>query len=80
MSMPNLAQHEASAIEWMAWQSVVAEWDRVISTTMNDSKYDRLIAAIRYWGEELHALRNTQSVEDQDRARLAIHKSFSDLI
>lgn len=49
--------------EWETWQSVVHEWP---GGAINDKRNDRVVAAIRLWGEKLVALRLTQT----DTARL----------
>jgi hypothetical protein len=53
--------------EWQAWQDVNAEC-KLLGIDMNEHKYDCLIKAIKVWGEQLAALRDTQSVEAAAKA------------
>lgn len=61
--------------EWEAWQIVVQEWPG----DMNDPKYNRLVAAIRQWGEELHLLRREQGVAVADQAKAEAHATYARL-
>lgn len=52
--------------EYNQWCLVVDEC-RAAGVEMNDQRYDRMIAAIRVWGESLAALRRGQSIPDAMR-------------
>jgi malate synthase len=61
------AQLDEMHAEWMAWQAVVREFrDRAID--VNASEWDSLIRAIEWWGEELSALRYSQTEQVADEA------------
>lgn len=53
---------DAMHIEWQAWQDVNSEC-KALGIDMNEQKYDCLIKAVKVWGEQLAALRDTQSLE-----------------
>lgn len=67
---------QEQAQEWEAWQVIVHEWDEAIDTTMNDPKYDKLIAAINLWGEYLVGLRLTQTDEMRNGAIAAKQQHY----
>jgi hypothetical protein len=58
--------------EWEAWQIVVQEWPGDI----NDPKFNRLVAALRQWAEELSELRREQGVAVADQAKAEAHAVY----
>jgi hypothetical protein len=63
--------HEAndpSYVEWQAWQLVVQELHR-LDIDPNAETSDRLMRAVRAWGELLAELRSTQHPNIVDEAR-----------
>ena len=57
---------DISMVEWDAWQRVVRHWHEHTGDINDDNE---LVNAIKAWGEELVALRLTQTPEVRERAR-----------
>lgn len=76
---PTLPDLYETRQEWEAWQTVVAEWDQAIPTTINDDRFGKLIAAINLWGERLAMLRLTQTYEIQSDALASHQRRYKDI-
>lgn len=65
----NIGDTNQMQVEYEAWQSVVREWNSIIGDSMNEPKFNTLIAAIRMWAEELVLLRESQEPDVCDTIR-----------
>ena len=54
--------------EWRAWQTVVEAWNTTLVMDINNPDFNYIVAAIRWWGENLAALRMSQGEDMMERA------------
>lgn len=64
---PPFAMDPEMRQEWNAWQVVVAEWEKMLCD-INLPKCNRLVRAIRLWGEHLAIMRSKQKKQNRDWA------------
>jgi hypothetical protein len=62
--------------EWQGWQDIVAEF-RKLGIDVDETKHDKLIAAIQLWGEKLHKLRHYQPEKTVEKALLMQEEKYA---
>lgn len=66
---PTAQQLELMAVEWSAWRTIARLW-KTHRPEMEAAGNNQLLLAIRMWGEELVALRMTQTPQAREEARV----------
>ena len=61
--------------EWEAWWAFVGEFEKLYGP-INPSKNNRMVMAIRLWGEHLSRLRVNMNQRDRERELLQAEKRY----